>query len=419
MSRHPPHRQLQRLLRRPPERGARDGRGRADRRAHRRLSRRADDDDPAQGSPEGPGRSATRARSCASWRRCAATCMRARHQDRRQRRRPQSGRAAPRRRGRSTSGSGCGRWSRTSRATTCCRQLAALQRAASRFAHLDKGIPLGVAAGAGAERQRLSRRLGHRRGARARRRRGDLPARHRRGARRRTGGVEVRLGARRLGSRSPAASSPATSSSAARSAPAATTPSSTRCRGLDRTRLPDRRDARRRQLRDHQASRAPAGWCRSARSRRSCSTRSAGRATRTPTSRRASTPSALEQEGPDRVLRARRARRAAAADHQGLHQLLRRLQELDDLRARPASTSRPRRALAEETLWKLVGGTRAVRRDAASRCARGDRADPAATRTPSRTCTVAVKDPDAQKVGRALQQQGRRDGARELSRASS
>ena len=47
---------------------------------------------------------------------------------------------------------------------------------------------------------------------------------------------------------------------------------------------------------------------------------------------------------------------------------------------------------------------------------RGDRPDPAATRRRSRTSTVAVKDPDAQKVGRAFSQQGRRDGARELPR---
>ncbi len=47
-------RQLQRVLRRPDLGGPGDGRRRADRRAHRRLAGRADDDDPGQGAHEGP-----------------------------------------------------------------------------------------------------------------------------------------------------------------------------------------------------------------------------------------------------------------------------------------------------------------------------------------------------------------------------
>ena len=78
-------------------------------------------------------------------------------------------------------------------------KLAALQ-AAGRAAHASRqGHPAERAAGAGADRQRLSRRLGHRRRARARRRSRDLPARHRRRADARAGGVALRLGARRLG----------------------------------------------------------------------------------------------------------------------------------------------------------------------------------------------------------------------------
>ena len=51
-----PHRQLLRLLRRPAVGGAGDGRGRPDRRAHRRLAGRADDADPVQGpSAKRPG----------------------------------------------------------------------------------------------------------------------------------------------------------------------------------------------------------------------------------------------------------------------------------------------------------------------------------------------------------------------------
>ena len=143
MSRRAPHRQLQRLLRRPPERGARDGRGRADRRADRRLPRRADVDDPAQGSAEGSdarlrahlpapargGRGHLRASAASRSSSTPAGSTRP---------------AAPRRRARSTSGSACARWSRTSRATTCCRQLAELQ-ARGRAAHAPRQ---GHAAGA-------------------------------------------------------------------------------------------------------------------------------------------------------------------------------------------------------------------------------------------------------------------------------
>ena len=79
-----------------------------------------------------------------------------------------------------------------------------------------------------ARRQRLPRRVGHRRvPARRRRRRRHRPG-HRRVARRRAGRGALRLGARRDTTSSPARSSPGTSSSAARRPPAATTRSSTR-----------------------------------------------------------------------------------------------------------------------------------------------------------------------------------------------
>ena len=124
----------------------------------------------------------------------------ARHQDRGERRRAQPrrlrrGGARPLRRS-----SACAPSSRTSRATISCRSSTTLQargRAASRTS--TRACRSRALRRAGADRQRLPRRLGHRRGARARRRPRDLPARHRRGAHARAGGVEVRVEARRLG----------------------------------------------------------------------------------------------------------------------------------------------------------------------------------------------------------------------------
>ena len=77
-------------------------------------------------------------------------------------------------------------------------------------------------------RERLPRRLGHRRGAGRRGRHRRLPPGHRRLAGRRPGGLVARLGARRLRRAGRARSRPGTSSSAGRRRPAATTRSSTR-----------------------------------------------------------------------------------------------------------------------------------------------------------------------------------------------
>ena len=66
-------------------------------------------------------------------------------------------------------------------------------------------------------------------------------------------------------------------------------------------RLPDRRAARRRLQRDHQASRDRRRWSRSARSRRSCSTRSPSPRYPARTWWRASTRSGWRSDGPDRV----------------------------------------------------------------------------------------------------------------------
>ncbi len=99
--------------------------------------------------------------------------------------------------------------------------------------------------------------------------------------------------------------------------------------------------------------------------------------------------------------RARRARRAAAADHEGVHQPRRRLPQLHDVRARRASTSRPRRGSPRRRCGRCVGGreqfaeTRVTLR-------RGDRADPRSNEEAFAYLTVAVKDPDPQKVGRAF-----------------
>ena len=314
----------------------------------------------------------------------------ARHQDRRQRRRPQSRRARR----------GGARALRAARLRAMVAHiegddlmptLAALQQRGEPLTHLDKGIPLSALRDAGADRQRVSRRLGHRGGARPRRRSGHLPARHRRGADARPGGVDASAGRATTGTASPPASSPVTSSSAARSAPAATTPSSTRCRGSTHPGFPIAEMHADGSLRHHQARRAPAAWSRVGHRHGAAALRDRRRrAIRTPTSPRASTPSASSRRARTACCVTRRAGRAAAADHEGLHQLLRRLQELDDLRARPASTSRRRRALAEETLWKLVGGRERFAESHVRRCVARDRAEPGdATRTPSRTSRSA------------------------------
>ena len=64
-----PHRQLLGLLRRPPERRARDGRGWPDRRAHRRLAGRVDDADPQPDPGQAPGRAGSPERSSIRWNR--------------------------------------------------------------------------------------------------------------------------------------------------------------------------------------------------------------------------------------------------------------------------------------------------------------------------------------------------------------
>ena len=64
--------QLLRVLRRPPRRRPRDGRGRPGRRADRRLPRRADHAHPLEGAAEGPGRGLRHDVPHARWRRCSA-----------------------------------------------------------------------------------------------------------------------------------------------------------------------------------------------------------------------------------------------------------------------------------------------------------------------------------------------------------
>ena len=225
--------------------------------------------------------------------------------------------------------------SRTSRATTSCRSSPALQARGEPLAHLDKGVPLATLA---APVLTANAYLGGWGIAAALERGADLVICPRVTDAALTlgpGGVEVRLEARRLGS--------------------------ARRRRRRRARHRVRRAVHRRQLRllpggaatsripasrsprctptaasSSPSIRAPAAWSRSAPSRRSCSTRSADPRTRTPTSPRASTPSELVAGRARPRARARRQGRAAAADHQGLHQLLRRLQEQHDLRARRA-----------------------------------------------------------------------------------
>ena len=142
MSEPDPHRQLLGLLRRPPLGRPGDGRGRPDRRAHRRLARRAHDADPR---PH-PGQAARRrlrphlrhpdgagdghlprpraSRSCPT--RAASTRT-----------------AAPRPSPRWPSGSGCRPPSPTSTATTSCRGSASSSAAGVDLAHFETGEPIG------------------------------------------------------------------------------------------------------------------------------------------------------------------------------------------------------------------------------------------------------------------------------------
>ena len=157
-----------------------------------------------------------------------------------QRRRARPGRAAP---------TPCASWPtelglaaadrRTSRATTCCRGSTSCAAAGERARNLDTGEPLADAGMPAAHRQRLPRRLRHRRGARGRRRRRGHRPGHRRRARRRAGGLVARLGRAPTGTAlAGAVRAPATSSSAAPRPPAATTRSSPRCPDLEHPGFP-------------------------------------------------------------------------------------------------------------------------------------------------------------------------------------
>ena len=289
----------------------------------------------------------------------------------------------------------------------------ARRRAASRSRTSIKGAPLARAAGSGALRQRLPRRLGHRRGARARRRPRDLPARHRRArsrSDRRPGGS---AGSATTGISSRRASSPGTSSSAARRRPAGTTPSSRKC---PTSCIPASRSPR---CAPTAASSSPSIRARGGSV--SVGTVTAqllyeigGPALSEPRRHRALRyDPASTQDGPDRVLVHGIKGEPPPPTHQGLHQLLRRLQEQHDVRARRPrhrgeGASSPRRRCGGSS----AGASASPRRGRRSQ--RADRPDPGSNEEAFAYLTISVKDPDAQKVGRAFSEQGRRDGAREL-----
>ena len=293
-----PHRQLLRLLRRPPLGRPGDGRGRPDRRPHRRLAGRADDADPVEGAGAQRRPAATPARSSRRWSRCSARASSGGIKVVTQRRRAQ-----PRRLRRRASATSADKPRRVAVNVAHVEGDDLMDRvdglAAAACANLDTGEPLTADP---VTRQRLPRRLGHRR--RAGRRaptsssaRGS-PTPPSWSGRRRGGAA----GRRPTGTASPAPWSPATSSSAAPRRPAATTPSSRSSPSSARPLgLPDRRDRRRRLVGHHQAPGHRRPRRPSAPSPRSCCTRSGRRRTPTPTSSPASTPSSSSEVGADRV----------------------------------------------------------------------------------------------------------------------
>ncbi len=98
----------------------RDGRGRPDRRAHRRLAGRADDADPQPDPGQAARRVASPARSSTQMEQVMGTCLDRGDQGRVERRRARPGWLRRGRRTRSPTGSGWRRRSPTSTATTCC-----------------------------------------------------------------------------------------------------------------------------------------------------------------------------------------------------------------------------------------------------------------------------------------------------------
>ena len=314
--------------------------GRPDRFSHRRLSGRADDDDPLEGAAEGSVERLRRHVPQADGGR-AGRCARPRRQDRHQRRRPQSGRAG-RRAARAVRSAGpegedpAHRRRRPAAATRrrcSSRARAAASRyrpAAARAAAPSRSAPMPISArGASSKRSIRGRRSWSARAS---------PTLRSSSARR----PGTLAGSATIGIAWPEPSSPGTWSNAARSAPAATTPSSRGARARA-SRLSDRRNARRRFERDHQApGHRRAGLGRHGHGPVAVRNRQAG--LHQSRRRGALRHDPARARGPRSRADLRRARRAGAADGQGLHELSGRLPQPDDVRADRARTStrRPR-----------------------------------------------------------------------------
>ncbi len=150
-------------------------------------------------------------------------------------------------------------------------------------------------------------------------------------------------------------------------------------------RLPDRRDARRRHASSSPSTPAPAAWSRSARSRRSCSTRSRAPRYLNPDATARFDSIRLAQEGPDRVrVSGIKGEPPPPTTKVCINYLGGYRNSMTFVLAGLDIEAKAR--LAEETLWTLVGGRERFAETQRPPRALGPDRSARPTTTPSRTC---------------------------------